>query len=88
LVAAGQEICVVFLFGASLGEKPPLRHNFGFYFPKILSSLNNRTYPARVTNQLLNDVNRDDANIEISDVERWRDRVLAAIDQGYVEDVS
>jgi len=58
------------------------------YFPKILSSLNNRTYPARVTNQLLNDVNREDANIEISDVERWRDRVLAAIDQGYVEDVS
>jgi len=41
-----------------------------------------------VTNQLLNDVNREDANIEISDVERWRDRVLAAIDQGYVEDVS
>ncbi|XP_016929103.2 phenoloxidase 2 [Drosophila suzukii] len=58
------------------------------YFPKILSSLNNRTYPARVTNQLLNDVNREDANIEISDVERWRDRVLAAIDQGYVEDPS
>ncbi|XP_037712887.1 phenoloxidase 2 [Drosophila subpulchrella] len=58
------------------------------YFPKILSSLNNRTYPARVTNQLLNDVNRDDATIEISDVERWRDRVLAAIDQGYVEDPS
>ncbi|XP_016947552.1 phenoloxidase 2 [Drosophila biarmipes] len=58
------------------------------YFPKILSSLNNRTYPARVTNQLLADVNRDDANIEISDVERWRDRVLAAIDQGYVEDPS
>ncbi|KAH8348177.1 hypothetical protein KR084_005040 [Drosophila pseudotakahashii] len=58
------------------------------YFPKILSSLNNRTYPARVTNQLLTDVNREDANIEISDVERWRDRVLAAIDQGYVEDPS
>jgi len=32
LVAAGQEICVVFLFGARLGEKPPLRHNFGFSF--------------------------------------------------------
>ncbi|KAH8266304.1 hypothetical protein KR038_011975 [Drosophila bunnanda] len=58
------------------------------YFPKILSSVNNRTYPARVSNQQLRDVDRDDANIEISEVERWRDRVLAAIDQGYVEDAS
>ncbi|KAH8253120.1 hypothetical protein KR032_003624 [Drosophila birchii] len=58
------------------------------YFPKILSSVNNRTYPARVSNQLLRDVDREDANIEISEVERWRDRVLAAIDQGYVEDSS
>ncbi|XP_022227535.2 phenoloxidase 2 [Drosophila obscura] len=58
------------------------------YFPKILSSVNNRTYPARVSNQLLKDVDREDANIEIAEVERWRDRVLAAIDQGYVEDAS
>ncbi|KAH8277750.1 hypothetical protein KR018_004764 [Drosophila ironensis] len=56
------------------------------YFPKILSSLNNRTYPARVSNQLLRDVDRADAKVEISEVERWRDRVLAAIDSGYVED--
>ncbi|XP_043646065.1 phenoloxidase 2 [Drosophila teissieri] len=58
------------------------------YFPKILSSTNNRTYPARVTNQKLRDVDRQDGRVEISDVERWRDRVLAAIDQGYVEDTS
>ncbi|XP_016986003.1 phenoloxidase 2 [Drosophila rhopaloa] len=58
------------------------------YFPKILSSVNNRTYPARVSSQLLRDVDRPDASIEISEVERWRDRVLAAIDQGYVEDPS
>ncbi|EDX07589.1 phenoloxidase 2 [Drosophila simulans] len=58
------------------------------YFPKILSSTNNRTYPARVTNQKLRDVDRHDGRVEISDVERWRDRVLAAIDQGYVEDTS
>ncbi|KAH8396747.1 hypothetical protein KR215_003503, partial [Drosophila sulfurigaster] len=56
------------------------------YFPKILSSVNNRTYPARISNQLLRDVDRPDGSIEISDVERWRDRVLAAIDQGFVED--
>ncbi|XP_034477320.1 phenoloxidase 2 [Drosophila innubila] len=55
------------------------------YFPKILSSVNNRTYPARVSNQLLRDVDRPDGSIEISEVERWRDRVLAAIDQGFVE---
>ncbi|EDW61649.1 phenoloxidase 2 [Drosophila virilis] len=56
------------------------------YFPKILSSVNNRTYPARVSRQLLRDVDRPDGNIEISELERWRDRVLAAIDQGFVED--
>ncbi|EDW01982.1 phenoloxidase 2 [Drosophila grimshawi] len=55
------------------------------YFPKILSSVNNRTYPARASNQLLRDVDRPDGNIEISELERWRDRVLAAIDQGFVE---
>ncbi|XP_023168266.1 phenoloxidase 2 [Drosophila hydei] len=55
------------------------------YFPKILSSINNRTYPARISNQLLRDVDRPDGNIEISELERWRDRVLAAIDQGFVE---
>ncbi|XP_034653505.1 phenoloxidase 2 [Drosophila subobscura] len=58
------------------------------YFPKILSSVNNRTYPARVSDQLLKDVDREDAAIEIAEVERWRDRVLAAIDQGFVEDPS
>ncbi|KAL7737730.1 hypothetical protein ACLKA6_006121 [Drosophila palustris] len=55
------------------------------YFPKILSSVNNRTYPARISNQLLRDVDRPDGSIEIAEVERWRDRVLAAIDQGFVE---
>ncbi|KAM8714393.1 hypothetical protein ACLKA7_014513 [Drosophila subpalustris] len=55
------------------------------YFPKILSSVNNRTYPARISNQLLRDVDRPDGSVEIAEVERWRDRVLAAIDQGFVE---
>lgn len=58
------------------------------YFPKILSSINNRTYPARISKQQLRDVARPDGSIEISELERWRDRILAAIDQGYVEDVS
>lgn len=58
------------------------------YFPKILASVNNRTYPARVTNQKLSDVNRPDGNVMLSEVEGWRDRVLAAIDLGFVENVS
>ncbi|XP_068144854.1 phenoloxidase 2 [Drosophila tropicalis] len=58
------------------------------YFPKILSSVNNRTYPSRISNQLLRDVDRPDASIEIAEVERWRDRVLASIDQGFVENSS
>lgn len=58
------------------------------YFPKILSSVNNRTYPSRTSNQLLTDVQRAENIIEIAEVERWRDRVYAAIDQGFVSDVS
>lgn len=56
------------------------------YFPKILSSLNNRTYPARITGQTLRNVEREDNQIEISEVERWADRIHTAIDQGYVVD--
>lgn len=54
------------------------------YFPKIVRSLNNRAYPARPDNALLQDINRDDDRIEIADLERWRDRIHQAIDQGYV----
>ncbi|XP_037941821.1 phenoloxidase 2-like [Teleopsis dalmanni] len=77
-------------FGASLAKIKPLSNlrdpiTEG-YFPKILSSVNNRTYPGRISNQKLTDVNREDNNIEISEVERWRDRIFAAIDQGVVFD--
>lgn len=57
------------------------------YFPKIIRSSNNRAYPPRVTNTILSDLNRDDATVEVSDLERWRDRIYQAIDQGYVESV-
>ncbi|XP_055918390.1 uncharacterized protein LOC129950477 [Eupeodes corollae] len=56
------------------------------YFPKIISSLNNRTYPARITGQKLRNVEREDNAIEIAEVERWADRIHQAIDQGYVVD--
>lgn len=56
------------------------------YFPKIIRSSNNRAYPPRVANTVLSDVNRvdDNAIVEVADLERWRDRIYQAIDQGFV----
>lgn len=56
------------------------------YFPKIVRSMNNRAYPSRVDNSQLQDLNRveDDTYIEIAELERWRDRIHNAIDQGFV----
>ncbi|XP_037809670.1 phenoloxidase 2-like [Lucilia sericata] len=56
------------------------------YFPKIMSSLNNRTYPSRNTNTKLQDIDREDSKLEIADLERWTDRIVTAIDQGFVVD--
>ncbi|XP_055379568.1 phenoloxidase 2-like [Condylostylus longicornis] len=53
------------------------------YFPKILNSLNNRTYPARPNNSKLFDVNRENNVIQVGDVKRWVDRVHEAIDKGF-----
>lgn len=58
------------------------------YFPKIISSLNNRTYPGRIQGVVLKDLQRDENIVEVGDLERWRDRIYEAIDQGYVKDVS
>ncbi|XP_059616951.1 phenoloxidase 2-like [Phlebotomus argentipes] len=57
------------------------------YFPKLSRSSNNQTYPPRFTNVTLKDIDRPDDNtqVQISDLEGWRDRILQAIDQGYVE---
>ncbi|XP_037049326.1 phenoloxidase 2-like [Bradysia coprophila] len=58
------------------------------YFPKIIRSSNNRAYPPRHANSMLSDVNRpgDNTIVELGDIERWRDRIYQAIDQGYVVD--
>lgn len=55
------------------------------YFPKIIRSMNNRAYPSRVDNAILKDLNRveDETYLEIAELERWRDRIHNAIDQGY-----
>lgn len=59
------------------------------YFPKIIRSVNNRAYPSRVDNSTLKDLNRveDDTYVEVADLERWRDRIHQAIDQGHVVEV-
>ncbi|EDS34231.1 phenoloxidase subunit 1 [Culex quinquefasciatus] len=60
------------------------------YFPKMLRSSNNRSYPGRHRNIALQDVNRIDNGtiVQVNDLERWRDRILEAIDQGFVLDNS
>lgn len=54
------------------------------YFPKIIRGVNNRAYPARFDNSILQDLNRDDDTVEIADLMRWTDRIHQVIDQGYV----
>ena len=60
------------------------------YYPKILRSANNRTYPARYANMTLEDVIRpnDGLRVIISEVERQLQRIIAAIDEGVVVAVS
>ncbi|XP_062550620.1 phenoloxidase 2-like [Armigeres subalbatus] len=60
------------------------------YFPKMVRSLNNRAYPARHDNQVLRDLNRVDSDtiITVNELQRWRDRIYQAIDQGFVVDSS
>lgn len=54
------------------------------YFPKLLRSNNNVTYPPRVSNSVMQDLNRKEITIEVADLDRWRDRIYEAIDQGYI----
>lgn len=58
------------------------------YFPKIIRSSNNRAYPPRISNIVLQDMDRDDTVVEVNDLERWRDRIFEAIDSGFVVTVS
>ncbi|XP_065075620.1 phenoloxidase 8-like isoform X1 [Ochlerotatus camptorhynchus] len=60
------------------------------YFPKMIRSSNARSYPGRHANIALQDVNRVDNStiVQVNDLERWRDRILEAIDQGFVLDTN
>lgn len=55
------------------------------YFPKIIRSMSNRAYPSRIDDSMLRDLNRveDETYVEIAELERWRDRIHNAIDQGF-----
>ncbi|XP_068145500.1 phenoloxidase 2 [Drosophila tropicalis] len=56
------------------------------YFPKMDSLVASRAWPPRFDNTRLGDLNReaDQINLEIGDLERWRDRILEAIHQKFV----
>lgn len=60
------------------------------YFPKMDSLVASRAWPPRFESTRLSDLNResDQLNVEIGDLERWRDRIYEAIHQGFVMDVS
>ncbi|XP_063697465.1 phenoloxidase 2-like [Culicoides brevitarsis] len=53
------------------------------YFPKMDSSVASRAWPGRADNISLSDINRetDQIQLQIADLELWRDRILQAIDQ-------
>ncbi|XP_015437253.1 PREDICTED: phenoloxidase 2-like [Dufourea novaeangliae] len=56
------------------------------YFPKLDSIVAGRTWPARPSGAILQDINRpaDQLNFDIQDLERWRDRIYEAIHNGSV----
>ncbi|NP_001295992.1 phenoloxidase 2-like [Musca domestica] len=60
------------------------------YFPKMDSLVASRAWPPRFDNTSIKDLNRelDQINLDISDLERWRDRIFEAIHQGFVVDAS
>ncbi|XP_076671843.1 phenoloxidase 1-like [Andrena cerasifolii] len=56
------------------------------YFPKLDSIVAGRTWPARQSGAILQDINRpgDQLDFDIQDLERWRDRIYEAINTGSV----
>ncbi|XP_023012803.2 phenoloxidase 1 [Leptinotarsa decemlineata] len=56
------------------------------YFPKLDSLVASRSWPARVANQKLSNLKResDQIQIDLDDLQRWRDNIVAAINSGFV----
>lgn len=59
------------------------------YFPKLDSLVASRAWPARVENQMLSDLRREQDQItqDLDDLRRWRDRIFEAIHSGSAQDV-
>nr|XP_022907905.1 phenoloxidase 2 [Onthophagus taurus] len=57
------------------------------YFPKLDSLVASRAWPARVENQSIKDLNREQDQIQqdVDDLYRWRDRIFEAIHSGRVQ---
>lgn len=60
------------------------------YFPKLDSLVSSRGWPSRVANARISNLSReiDQVKLDIDDLERWRDRIFAAIHSGQVRTVS
>ncbi|XP_053962369.1 phenoloxidase 2-like [Anastrepha ludens] len=60
------------------------------YFPKMDSLVASRAWPPRSEDTKLSDLNRelDQINLDVSDMERWSDRIFEAISQGFATDES
>ncbi|XP_014276959.1 phenoloxidase 1 [Halyomorpha halys] len=58
------------------------------YFPKLDSLVSSRNWPPRFSNTKLSDIYReiDQIKFDLQDLERWRDRIFAAIHSGTVVD--
>jgi len=56
------------------------------YFTNIIMKSSQKPYGSRVKNLTLKDVNRDKIFLDVGDLERWRDRIHEAIQQGYIVD--
>lgn len=60
------------------------------YFPKLDSLVASRSWPPRISGAMLKDLNRelDQVRLDLSDLERWRERFYEAVNQGSVVDTS
>lgn len=53
------------------------------YFPKLQNTVSSKIWPARIANTVLADVSGE-ITFDIQDLERWRDRIVEAIQTGIV----
>lgn len=62
------------------------------YFPKLDQTVTGRSYPGRVEHRKLHDLTRQGPGepqpVDLDDVRRWGEAIIAAINAGAVKDVS